>query len=72
MEPHIEDGICPKKRRLAEELAESARLYYDAVASLAQREAVEEQDPHATARDAHERANRARVAFEEHIDSHKC
>jgi hypothetical protein len=75
MKPNIEDGICPTKRRLGEEFAESARLYYEAVARLTQQELIQScaaQQLRTTAAETHLRTEAARLALEQHLNSHGC
>lgn len=66
-----EGTICATKRRLAVDAAESARLYYEAVSQLTERDDNIAQLL-ATVKEAHHRANTARISFEEHLDSHGC
>jgi hypothetical protein len=63
---------CQLRQDLAVEYATSARLYAEAVADLAQ--AVDEsrfEDLRIKARKAQERAECARIMFEEHVASHQ-
>jgi hypothetical protein len=75
MKPNIEGGACEIKRRLGKEFAESARLYYEAVAGLTQQELTQRDAAdrlRTKAKETHLRTEAARLALEQHLDSHGC
>jgi hypothetical protein len=69
------NGYCETLRLLAEEFSLSARLYAEAVVRMTltlSTEAAEYPRFREAAHEAHERAEQKRVAFEEHIATHRC
>jgi len=71
-----EAGCCAIRRRLAEQFAIAARLYGEAVVLYTGFEGptadVEYIHLRDAAREAQQRAEVARVLFEEHVDLHRC
>jgi hypothetical protein len=67
---------CRTRQELAEEFAVAARLFSEAVVSLAGHiggmSDGEFNRLRTAAKTMQERAEAARVAFEEHVDSHRC
>jgi hypothetical protein len=66
---------CEERRRLAEQFAINARLYADAVVNLTRMQnmtAEEYVELRSAAEQAQWRTERARAAFEEHVDLHRC
>ena len=71
----MNSSCCDTQLRLAEAFATNARLYAEAVVNLTGiRDLSEERfDKLRTAvKAAQERAERARVAYEEYLDGHRC
>jgi hypothetical protein len=66
---------CSMRQKLAQEFATAARLYAEAVALVTGSDTMAN-DPYIrlrnAARAAQDRAETARIAFEEHLDSHRC
>jgi DNA-binding response OmpR family regulator len=69
-------GCCKRMRHLADDFSTSARLYAEAVAMFARHTGTISTDEFRRLRDnakeARQRAEVTRIAFEEHIDSHHC
>ena len=63
--------FCPVRSKLADEYATCARLFAEAVV-LVTTATVDIERLQAATRQAHERVEAARVAFEEHLASHGC
>jgi hypothetical protein len=71
MIPYEEGGICPIKRVLAEETELAARLYSEALVQLEDaNERIER--ARSAANESRDRADVARIALQEHIESHGC
>jgi hypothetical protein len=73
----MEGTSCVARRQLAEEFVVAARLYYEAVVQLSaySTNATSKGDSDRlrhNARQAHERMEDLRVAFETHVESHQC
>jgi hypothetical protein len=66
---------CETKRRLADEFATAARLFAEAVVLFTCRDSRSKDEYNRlrnASRAAQEQAEIARIAFEEHVDSHGC
>jgi hypothetical protein len=66
---------CETRRKLAEEFAIAARMYADTVALLTRGGTTpgEKYDQlRRAAEEARQRAETARILFEEHVDLHRC
>ena len=77
MSPEKRPGFrtcCTLRRELASEFATSARLYAEAVAILTSglNYGLDFENLRLAMRRAQERAEEARVAFEEHVARHAC
>jgi hypothetical protein len=71
----VEPKCCQTLRQLGEQFSLNARLYAEAVVHLTRLKTMQPEEYsrlRETAHKAHERAERARVAFEEHLLAHKC
>jgi hypothetical protein len=74
--PHKQrmQDCCEIRRQLADQFSISARLYAEAVVNLAVSSISQEEYIRLCrrAKDAQRRAEAASVAFEEHVDLHRC
>jgi hypothetical protein len=72
----MEQICCTARHKLADECATTARLYSEAIALLTQSplriSESEYIDLRERAHEAHRRSEQMFVAFEEHLDQHKC
>ena len=68
--------VCHSRDRLADEFAIATRRYYEAVLTITrnhvERSANEYGQLRKAAEEARDRSEGMRIAFDEHIDSHRC